>query len=433
VRLKALATRALLPLRLAAYAAFWWLLVVWWVQPESPSDFYRDALLGTLGAGAAAALWRPARRGAAALLRRGRRAIDLVTVNVMLLVAFAECGVRALAAVVDSPLLVAESAAASERVRHHRYPPHGLHNDRRCNSLGLFDEEFELARKPGVRRIVALGDSFAVGVVPYAENFLTRVDAALDAQQETEVLNFGVIGVGPGEYLHLWRTEARYFEPDLVLLCVFIGNDFERVREKSILHLGALHAAVVVRRLWLQRSWNPTGEGRDHALMDPAAPTMAEPVFLDIERRRLEICRVERGRRIEEGYARALARLDELCDELAAAGVRLCAVAIPDQFQVDDALFRRIASGREADFDRELPNRRLAAFLASKGVPFLDLTPAVRAAEQRGPTYKPCDTHWNAAGNAAGAEAIALWLMAIEAGHAAEAKAGGGPRSQPGR
>ena len=60
---------------------------------------------------------------------------------------------------------------------------------------------------------------------------------------------------------------------------------------------------------------------------------------------------------------------------------------------------------RSVALDRDLPQRRIAAFLEQEGIPHLDLLPILRAAEPMEDgqlrLYHLRDTHFNARGNAA--------------------------------
>lgn len=396
---------AWLGVRVVFHLAFLCLMTVWFVQPQSPSRLFRWAFLGALAAAVAVALWPCLRRAAVAFLHPRLRILDIVVVNLILILGLSEVSVRVLAGLTDSPLLAPADASAAEQLRHNRSRPHVRFNDRTMNALGFFDTEFEVARRPGVRRIVVLADSFGVGVVPYEENFLTLLDAKLDAHGETEVLNFGIPAVGPGEYLHLFRTEARCYDPDLVLVCFFIGNDFVRRRKHSILHPDIFLSIAVVKRLWAVK-----GEAPDRAFDDTEQPTFSEEAYRAIEGGRLEICRLEARRRIREKYVETFQVLEEIHEEL---GSRLRVVLIPDEFQVNDALYRSLVEGHEGKFDRDLPNRRLAGLFRGRGVAFLDLLGALREAERAGPTYKPRDTHWNRRGNAVAATALTRWLRAV--------------------
>src|SRR5262245_5040667 len=98
--------------------------------------------------------------------------------------------------------------------------------DFRMNSRGFLDTEFG-PKQPGRYRIVALGDSFGHGVVPYRYNFLTLAEAELQkARPGLEVYNLGIPRIGPREYLALLINEGLAYEPDAILVSFFVGNDF---------------------------------------------------------------------------------------------------------------------------------------------------------------------------------------------------------------
>ena len=394
-------------LRLSVWIAFWTIVAGWALEVTAPARVFRTVWFTGVGIVALTALVGPLRR---AFIERGQRALrvlDLVTVNAVIFVVFAELAVLSVAALTTSPLLAFHDADAAEQIRHYRYPPNGIHNGFPCNSQGFVDEEFEIARRDGVPRIAVLGDSFAVSAVPYEENFITLLDEGLDTNTaEAEVLNFGVSSSGLPEYLHLWRTEAARYQPDLVLLCFFIGNDVltQRTRQKSLLHADSVRFITVTKRLWRAREW---GLQHDSATPDPLGPTLPAAVFEDLVRGRLEICRKATPDELEARFAPTRAALDEIH---AAIGDRLRVLIIPSEFQVSDPLLASLAGDDQQLFDRQLPNQLLTTYLDSRSIPYLDLLADLRAAEKSARTYKPRDTHWNAAGNALAANRLTAWL-----------------------
>ena len=101
------------------------------------------------------------------------------------------------------------------------------------NSKGLRDREYSYAKPAGVRRILVLGDSFARGYgVADDEIFTEVIEDRLGREQfvqgvKYEVVNTGVSGWGTDqEYLFL-RQEGFNYSPDIVVLALFIVNDFE--------------------------------------------------------------------------------------------------------------------------------------------------------------------------------------------------------------
>ena len=94
------------------------------------------------------------------------------------------------------------------------------------NSLGYNDDEFAIAKRPGITRIAAIGDSFFVAPVPRPQGVIARTEALLaERGTNAEVYNFGILASNIDDYLVVLEQEALAFHPDLVLLGVYVGND----------------------------------------------------------------------------------------------------------------------------------------------------------------------------------------------------------------
>jgi hypothetical protein len=102
-------------------------------------------------------------------------------------------------------------------------------------------------------------------------------------------------------------------------------------------------------------------------------------------------------------------------DEAVQHGSQFGLVLVPTRAQVSDQAWRGIAGGdggRRAGLDRTFPNSQLQRIAARIDAPFLDLVPALRAADSQdqGSLYYERDQHWTAAGHAVAAQAIAQFL-----------------------
>jgi hypothetical protein len=95
------------------------------------------------------------------------------------------------------------------------------------NSKGLRDREYPYERTPGVKRVLVLGDSFTWGYGVSDEAIYTEVLERKLAEQgrNWEIINAGVSGWGTDqEYLFL-KAEALKYQPDLVILALYLFND----------------------------------------------------------------------------------------------------------------------------------------------------------------------------------------------------------------
>lgn len=102
----------------------------------------------------------------------------------------------------------------------------------RINSLGLRGPEVAVAKPPGVRRVLCLGDSCTFGAAhPYPEILQQILDAR--APGRFEVLNGGVIGYTSLHGLEWFERELSPLRPDVVTL-YFGWNDMWREKDSAV-------------------------------------------------------------------------------------------------------------------------------------------------------------------------------------------------------
>ena len=274
------------------------------------------------------------------------------------------------------------------------------------NSKGFKDVEFTTAKAAGTVRILGIGDSFAFGTVPYEYNYLTLVEHDLrQSGHNVELINMGIPGIGPSEYLSLLVQEGFALEPDRVLLSFFVGNDFEVHRRSrvSYSYAASLISYIVARRTKF--------EGQiihGSATYEDNRPNFTDDAYLQIELQSSSIfLRDNPG--FEDRFAVALSYVSEmkrLCDY---RSIALTVILIPDELQVSRPLQSRViaASGlAAASFDFALPNRLLRARLEELKIDYMDLTPEFTSRSLNEMLYRPNDSHWNIAGNALAARLI---------------------------
>src|SRR5262249_13452048 len=101
--------------------------------------------------------------------------------------------------------------------------------DVRLNALGFRERRLPSPKPPGVLRVVALGDSFTQGFgVQEQQAWPRRLETLLDARRpgRYEVVNLGVPGTNPRDYLDHLRDPGLAYDPDVVLVTV-MGNDVQ--------------------------------------------------------------------------------------------------------------------------------------------------------------------------------------------------------------
>jgi hypothetical protein len=310
----------------------------------------------------------------------------------------------------------------------HREKPFSLHFGYPCNSRGYYDEEFG-PRRPGLRRVLSIGDSYAVGVVPHQLHFTTVCERMLG---EVEVCNVGACGVGPSEYLVMLQDERASLEPDVVVVHLFLGNDLHgKVLDRSAPALARYFSrdAVLlwtvperIARIRSERtalraelsaadvqSAQPrfavyTGEDPFEEL-----PTLTEETYYESEARQAyTLCFPG-----EVDWPVVFKLLESM---IAAAGeTPIGFVLLPDEFQVEDEVWERVREMLdEPRLERDWAQAVLGEWFEREGVPYLDVLPHLRSVEPladgRRHVFHERDIHLNARGNKVVGQALAQFV-----------------------
>lgn len=365
------------------------------------------------------------------------RAVDLVLLNLCVLVVGAEVGLRSLAHLRPSVLLMRSSSEVVENIERARYAPGTVRHGYPVNSGGHYDQEF-VAKQPERALVVAVGDSFSAGVVHHSLHFTTVAERALP---DVDVYNMGVPSIAPPEYHHLVVAEALPLNPDLVVINLFVGNDLYYPlppgeeggllrglcdRDNVLVYLVPSRLATLARegRDLTQQLEGRPGDGSQSVVPgnsqaiaaafpwvdDPSLeiPKLKEQTFLKIERSCFERLRVQP----KQEYEKRLAPLSEIRD--AAGKTPVVVMLIPDVFQVEDGLWRKIKSPTSSQRDRMRALWIAKEWLRRKGIPYLNLLPVLHQVQPMEDgdrhLYHAFDTHFNARGNRVVGEALADFI-----------------------
>ena len=414
-----------------------WLAFLTLAQPFQRLWF--DLALG-LGAGLFALLIL-AQRWISARWPRIARGLELTLFALCAGIFGLEFGLRTWANAYPSPMFARVGGGSAELVHRFRCKPGQVRFGFPCNSDGFYDEEFRRKQPGEPARVVAIGDSFGLGAVPHAWNYTTIVEELGGLRVD----NMGVAGIGPPEYLSLLIEEALPLEPDLILISVFVGNDLnvEDVladlpdaglrrllqRDQALLFVVPERMARVRRErraVSNAQGSNAHGSGAGEAAseMDRAAaarafPWVADPLLEEPSLSEETFLRME-TKRARDICARDPASLGLLQSSLRAArevagDTPLVVMLIPDEFQVEDELWKQVSAQLGVPLERDRAQRLLRAWLDAEGIAYLDLLPVLRAVEplENGHRhlYHALDTHFNARGNEVTARALQPFLV----------------------
>jgi len=269
------------------------------------------------------------------------------------------------------------------------------------------------------RRVLMLGDSFVFGQGVEAEEALPgQLELALAGQGDSvTVLNGGVVGYSTVQEVAWLERIGATVKPDLVVVAFFLGNDLQDNRTSSLERYvrGVITAA--------QPRW-----------YTPVTDWAYRHVELYDLARKVPQAWADRRRNgpnaVVTGYSRkyhppndtvyraemsiTATTLARLASDAKALNAKLLVVLVPEAVQVERArqakLVRLVPDSIRFDFDH--PNHDVAGLLDSLGIRWLDLTPALRGAADRGEAlYYPIDGHWTRAGNSLAARTVADGLI----------------------
>lgn len=330
---------------------------------------------------------------------------------------------------VRHPVLLADMGSARAWIESARLPSGKLRFGTPTNSRGYCDGE---PPAPGTRPLVTvIGDSFGVGAVPIPLHYTAVAERELGG--EVELYNMGIVGADPRHYLELLRDEALVLRPDVIVVGLFVGNDlvFERAeratkglwrswfdREDRLVARFLVRAARLLReRSRSGQDAGPVGRVQGEEVEETVSeaelferfPWFADPLLEQPTFSRAGYLRVE-SERAHDVCApdTEYPALDVLLALKALAGdVPFLLLVIPDEFQVEDAVWAEIGAPGE----RDRPQEVLAHFCREHGIGLVDPLPALRAepplADGQKHLYHLQDTHWNVRGNAVAGRVLA--------------------------
>ncbi len=277
--------------------------------------------------------------------------------------------------------------------------------------------------------ILTLGDSFAFGWgVEFEEAFPSLVEQQLKRTVSGRIINVAVPGTGPSDQLRLLQKLFPAEKPAVVLMALFVGNDFTDVGrggaeqfsvEDGLLFRQALGEGntrpaetltrALVRRSRLAQALAPLGrEWFGLADRSPAGRRWDEWL-----REFALVHLVHPPERTRSAIEQTLAVLDETADYCRHGSSRLLLLIVPRSYQVyehESAAMREALDVSPEQVDLDKPQRVLKAWADRAGVEAVDLLPSFRRHVAKHPDlplfYFP-DAHLTADGHALAADGVA--------------------------
>jgi len=327
----------------------------------------------------------------------------------------------------------------------------------RFNSRGFHDTEHLLEKPENLFRILWVGDSFSMAAQveeplsahQQLENLLNERLGSPD--RKFEVVSNAVGAWGTAQQLVYYRENGQLYQPDLVLLLFFVGNDVEENLPGHALTLdgyncfapyfplcnGALDTEPWYYIPGLEPAWNSCStaykwvtHGLSYIQQNSYLFAQIEPLLLSLKERRMygqefgwpygALYLPEESEELRYGWQVTGALLKQFNREVRANGSDFAMAIIGTQeivwiSQFNEGQLQQFYDTNpllvDARFDQ--PHQRLLAILHGQHIPVLDLQPPMIEYTTRSGVqlYFPHDRHWTVEGNRYTAELLAEWLI----------------------
>ena len=291
------------------------------------------------------------------------------------------------------------------------------------NHDGLRDRS--VGAKGDAYRIVSLGDSFAFGLgVEHDRTYAKVLEGLLrdgDRGRRAEVINAGVPGYGTAHQYFFLRDKMLAYEPDLVIVGFYVGNDlFDNLEfEDAVWHVdergylvrrggtatgGEGNSGLALVKAWLRRhlhayhfvAWKLQDLRLARGRWTPAVARVLGPYLMTPPPE------------VAQGWARTRQWLRDTKALLDARDVRLLVAVIPFEFQVNTGAWAaRFFRERAGEYALDRPQHLLQSLCAEERLQCLDLLPALRVHARAGAQLYFREGHWTEEGHRVAATLLA--------------------------
>jgi hypothetical protein len=337
------------------------------------------------------------------------------------------------------------------------------------NQFGFNDRDYSLEKSAGKYRILIISDSFnwAGGQQGNYTNLLEEKFAKYYGDDRVEIINAGYPGTHTGEQLALLKKYAIQYNPDLVILGFFAGNDVKDAdpkrkriivndlyvdikRDEELIILG--YPIIKQSRLWLfvQQKWKiwqsyqqaqkdlkksslpanyllasrhllltsniPNSPSTQPANREQSPGILSESDFFKEERDRLKFCdrqKLAEGKR-DKRFNYITASIGEIRELLQNKNIKFIVALYPDEYQVNSELFQAILRRYNLPVDQwevTCQQNRVIQYLQSQQIAYIDLLPRFQNEQQKQPLYLFQEPHWNSAGNQLASDILFNYLQ----------------------
>lgn len=298
-----------------------------------------------------------------------------------------------------------------------------------ANRQGNRDDVVEIPKPEGVFRILMIGDSFTVGANVEMQDAYPQVLERLlneSGGPAIEVVNTGTGGWSPFQYAEFLEHYGAQYEPDLVIVGLFVGNDLlvdrfapeqtmtavlgRRVSREAAENTGITLQVLAYEHSHIFRALMRSKPGDMSFVRASPGCDDFNDYYLAVQGPRAQVHLREPSEADRLLAENSLAEIERMRSKAAELGAGFVVVVIPDENQINPALQAAIISAEEMpNYDFSQPQSYLNEQFAASDIATVDLLDIFRNDPR---CLYMNDTHWIPAGHRLAAEHIRDYLRA---------------------
>jgi hypothetical protein len=308
----------------------------------------------------------------------------------------------------------------------------------RFNSSGFRGRDFKKKPTSGITRIAIVGDSMVAALqVPEEKTMVALVERRLNRKygnNRWEVMNFGISGSSPGQSIAVWRNEIAQFNPDVVLLAYFNGNDFANNCKCIDPKVGRIYFDLDSDGVYRQQPHSELQTQLSQFLNENSTFYLWQKAAFKTLRHRLEgkivdgeyvrtwkdgdwVYATKSNEDVDYAWRLSAAAINTLNQEVSKSGAKFGVIILPHGPQIYDDLFEEVVALRpkhEWEPVQENPDKRLLEICKANQVNCWSLLRYFKAAapsasnevDKEALFYVKGDGHFNELGNEVAAEGV---------------------------
>lgn len=295
-----------------------------------------------------------------------------------------------------------------------RFNNNEISSEININSKGLRDKEIYYTNKNEEFRMLGLGDSFTFSYTSYKNNFLTILEDSLNKKnKKISIIKAGVPGTGPDFYYNFYKKEGFKYNPDLILINLYIGNDITNIGEISSFS-STKDNVINISFFYTLKTWLRHNSrlytfivGRIKGIPSLKKKLNDKGISPDV----YEVY----NKTPSENLILKWSKLSSIIDDFKNYNKKIIVNIIPSIFQIDKDQEKIFLKTRINDnYDVNYPTERLEKMLLMKNVDYINPLSSLQKANSRKSLTYRTDGHFNSYANFIIANEIKDFLISNE-------------------